>query len=64
MLNKTGENVVLCGRGKCCPQVKKVDEDTYEITDDDGNTIRVKKENLNLIPDAVKILNGEQLLCG
>jgi preprotein translocase subunit YajC len=64
MLRKNGEAIVLCGRGKCCPEVIKVDEDTYEIIDDDGNKIRVKKENLDLIPDAVRVLNGEQLLCG
>jgi len=64
MLKRTGDNVVLCGRGKCCPEVKKIDEDTYEITDDDGNKIRVKKDNLTLIPDAVSILEGEQLLNG
>lgn len=64
MLRRNGENIVLCGRGKCCPEVRKVDEDTYEIIDDDGNKIRVKKENLALIPDAVSVLEGQQLLNG
>ena len=64
MLRRNGDNIVLCGRGKCCPEIKKVDEDTYEITDDDGNKIRIKKDNLTLIPDAVSVLEGQQLLNG
>jgi preprotein translocase subunit YajC len=64
MLRMNGDAVVLCGKGKCCPEVKKIDENTFEVTDDDGNTIRVTKAQLQLIPDAVKILGGEQLICG
>lgn len=63
-LRQENGGVVLCGKGKCCPTVTKIDEEVYEITDDEGVTIRVKKENLLLIPDAVKVLNGEQLILG
>jgi len=64
MLRLNGDAVVLCGKGKCCPELKKIDDDTYEIKDDDGNTVRVKKEQLALIPDAVKVADGEQLILG
>lgn len=64
MLRKNGENVVLCGKGKCCPEVKQIDDNTYEIIDDAGNKVRVTKEQLKLIPDAVNILDGEQLILG
>jgi hypothetical protein len=64
MLRMNRENVVLCGKGKCCPEVKQIDENTFEIIDDEGNKIRVTKEQLMLIPDAVKVLGGEQLILG
>lgn len=64
MLRREGERVVLCGKGKCCPTVEKIDGEFYLVTDDDGNQIRVKKEALNLIPDAVKVIDGEQLILG
>lgn len=68
MLKRLSENEVqLCGRGKCCPIITKIDEDNYEVQDDYGNKIKVKKEELNLVADAVKALDkpaDEQLICG
>jgi hypothetical protein len=68
MLKRLSENeILLCGKGKCCPVITKIDEDNYEVTDDYGNKIRVKKEELELVADAVKSLDKpiqEQLLCG
>lgn len=66
MLIENPDNSVTlsCGKGKCCPVVKKINEDTYEVTDDDGNTIRVTRAQLSLIPDAVSVINGQELLCG
>jgi hypothetical protein len=65
MLRRDGDKIVLCGKNsKCCPTVEKIDDEFYKVTDDDGNSIRVKKEALNLIPDAVNVINGEQLLLG
>lgn len=68
MLKRLSENEVqLCGRGKCCPIITKLDEDNYEVQDDYGNKIKVKKEELNLVADAVKALDkpaDEQLICG
>ena len=58
----TSNSVRLCCSGKGCPVVKKIDEDTYEVTDDKGNTIIVKKEELKLMSDAVERLDGKQQL--
>ena len=52
---------VCCGK-QGCPVVEKIDEDHYKVTDDDGNTIVVKKEELKLMGDAVNTLDGDQQL--
>ena len=42
--------------------IKKEGEDSYKVTDDDGNTIIVKKEELQLMGDAVRTINEDQQL--
>ena len=64
LIENPDNSVTLCGKGKCCPVVKKINEDTYEVTDDHGNTVRVTRAQLALIPDAVKVIDGQELLCG
>ena len=55
---------ICCGK-KGCPVVTKLSEDSYQVTDDDGNTIVVKKAELKLMADAVTTLDGsEKLLLG
>jgi len=57
--------VKLCCNGQGCPVVKKLSEDSYEVTDDDGNKIIVKKAELKLMADAATTLDGtNQLICG
>ena len=66
MIKRLTENSVkvCCGRSGC-PVIEKIDEDHYKVTDDDGNTIVVKKEELKLMGDAVNAIDGDQeLLCG
>jgi len=66
MIKRLTENSVkvCCGRTGC-PVIEKIDEDHYKVTDDDGNTIVVKKEELKLMGDAVNTIDGDQeLLCG
>jgi hypothetical protein len=66
MIKRLTENSVkvCCGRTGC-PVIEKIDEDHYKVTDDDGNTIVVKKEELKLMGDAVNAIDGDQeLLCG
>ena len=64
LIENPDRSITLCGKGKCCPTVKQVDENTYEVTDDDGNTVRVTRAQLALIPDAVKVIDDQQLICG
>jgi len=68
MLKRLSENEIqLCGKGNCCPIITKIDEDTYEVLDDYGNKIKVKKSELELVSDAVKALDKpkeDQLICG
>ena len=63
MIKRLTENSVkvCCGR-QGCPVIEKVDEDHYKVTDDDGDTIVVKKEELKLMGDAVNTLDGDQQL--
>ena len=66
MIKRLTENSVkvCCGRTGC-PVIEKIDEDHYKVTDDEGNTIVVKKEELKLMGDAVTTIDSdEKLLCG
>lgn len=58
--------VTLCGRGngKCCPVMEQIDENRVKITDDDGNSIIITKEQANLMANGVTSLeqNREKLL--
>lgn len=55
---------ICCGKANC-PTVEKIDENHYKITDDDGNSIVVKKEELKLMGDAVTVIDkDQQLVCG
>ena len=61
------QEIQLCGKGNCCPIITKIDEDNYEVLDDYGNKIKVKKSELELVADAVKALDKpkeETLICG
>ncbi len=54
-LKKENNQVVLCGRGKCCPILKEKSNEEIIITDDYGGSITIKKEQAALIPDALKL---------
>jgi|LauGreDrversion4_1035100.scaffolds.fasta_scaffold178859_2 hypothetical protein len=68
MLKRLSEQEIqLCGKGNCCPIITKIDEDNYEVLDDYGNKIKVKKSELELVADAVRALDKpkeETLICG
>ncbi len=66
MIKQETENKVrvCCGR-KGCPTVEKLEDGRFEVTDDDGNKIIVKQEELSLMGDAVNTINEDrQLLNG
>jgi len=66
MITRLSDNSVkVCCGNNGCPVVEKIDEDHYQVTDDDGNKIVVKKEELKLMGDAVNTIDGDdQLICG
>ena len=66
MITRLSENSVkVCCGNSGCPVVEKIDDEHYQVTDDEGNTIVVKKEELKLMGDAVNTIDGdEKLLCG
>ncbi len=57
-------SVRLCCDGKGCPVVEDLNNGTVKITDDDGNTIVVKKEEALLISDGVKTIDEKKLILG
>jgi hypothetical protein len=59
--NNPNKVTVCCGR-KGCPTVEKLDDGRYKVTDDDGNEIIVKQEELSLMGDAVQTINEDQQL--
>jgi hypothetical protein len=65
MLSNTSVKL-CCNSKKGCPELTKVDEDFYSIKDDDGNTIKIHKDELKLVGDAVKLIDesAEKLILG
>ncbi|NBP02350.1 MAG: hypothetical protein EBU90_19985 [Proteobacteria bacterium] len=55
-------SVKLCCGGRGCPELKDLGNGMYELTDDNGNKVTLKKEELNLIGDAVKVVSNEEKL--
>ena len=45
-------------------KVEQIDEDTFCVTDENGDSITVTKTQLQLMPDAVKAVNEQRLLLG
>lgn len=62
-LNPNG-SVTLCARKICCPTMEKIDNEHVKITDDNGNSIIIKKEQAALIRDGIDVIyNNRELLC-
>lgn len=64
IIRQSNNSVKLCCNGNGCPVVTDLGNGTVKITDDDGSSIIVKKEEAALISDGVKTLDGKQLICG
>jgi hypothetical protein len=66
--------VLCCGGNKKCPVVEQQPNGMVKITDDYGHSIMVKKEELELVPNALahfsskstleEAANTEQLILG
>ena len=63
-LNPNG-SVTLCARKTCCPVMEEISATQVRITDDNGNSIIINKDQAALINDGLKVLNSkeQQLLC-
>ena len=55
-------SVRLCCNGSGCPTVTDIGGGMVQITDDDGNIVKVKREEAVLISDGVKQLTGQVLI--
>ncbi len=44
---------MLCGEGKCCPEVE-VDNDKIVITDDDGGKVTLTREQVRILWENLK----------
>ena len=55
-LKRDGDSVLLCCRRKKCPKITKHGDNHVKITDDDGNTVKITKEQARLIGNALKEL--------
>lgn len=65
MIKRESQSTVrLCCNNKGCPTVTDLGDGTVKITDDDGNTVIMKKEEAALISDGVKTLDGQKLILG
>lgn len=64
IIRLNGNTVKLCCGKKGCPTVRDLGNGVVEITDDDGKTVTMKKEEAELLSDGVRVLNGEKLLLG
>lgn len=56
------KSVKLCCGGRGCPTLTDRGDGTFELVDDNGNKVVLKKEELNLIGDAVKVVTNEEKL--
>ena len=54
------DSVLLCCGGKKCPEVYNRGNDKIQIRDDDGFVITLSKEQAQLIPKALEVLEGKE----
>ena len=59
-LNPNG-SVTLCARKTCCPIMEDMGNGMVRITDDNGNSIIITKEQASLMTAGVNALNEQNL---
>lgn len=59
-LNPNG-TVTLCARKTCCPIMEDMGNGMVRITDDNGNSIIITKEQANLVTAGVAALNEQKV---
>lgn len=50
-------SVRLCRAGSCCPIVEKVNENEFTISDDYNGKVRLTKDEVQMLKDALEHLN-------
>jgi hypothetical protein len=56
------KSVKLCCGGRGCPTITDLGNGSYEVKDDNGNIVILKKEELKLVNDAMTTLDSNQQL--
>jgi len=41
--------IKLCGGRRCCPTIEKVSDEEYEIKDDYGGLVKLKKDEIEIM---------------
>lgn len=59
-LNPNG-SVTLCARKTCCPIMEDLGNGMVRITDDNGNSIIISKEQASLVTPGLNALNEQNL---
>lgn len=59
-LNPNG-TVTLCARKTCCPIMEDIGNGMVRITDDNGNSIVISKEQAGLVPAGLNAINEQNL---
>ena len=48
--------IVLCAGQRCCPVFEQIDEENYQLSDDNGGVVVLKKEELIVFKEKLKEL--------
>lgn len=57
-IKREGDSVLLCcGKGRC-PAIKKNNNNEYTLTDDYGGKVKLTKDQLSVIQEALKELDN------
>ena len=59
-LRPEGNKIFMCCGKQKCPNVEITDEELVQISDDYGNSVKMKKEEAELITAAVNQLSAEK----
>lgn len=54
MVILNNNSVRLCRAGSCCPVVEKINDGEYSITDDFEGKVKITKEQLSILKEAIE----------
>jgi hypothetical protein len=59
-LRPEGNKIFMCCGKQKCPNVEIIEDDMIQISDDYGNSVKMKKEEAGLLSQAVKQLESTE----